>query len=108
MTPIFRWTRIALIVLSAMTASCAVSRPPSVEPPRLILPTAATTPCVLERLPPAPTQADLEVAYIERGRRLVACDSARSLAVETLLAERVLQDRWRDAGARPRPSIWPW
>ena len=95
--------RIALLALASMTANCAASRPPSAAPPRLILPRAAATPCVLERLPEAPTQADLEVAYVERGARLVACESARALAVETLVAERALQDQWqRGIEARPR------
>lgn len=104
-----RWIRIALPALSGMTASCAASLPPSAEPPRLSLPPAATTPCVLERLPPAPTQADLEVAYIERGAQLVACERARALAVETLAAERALQDRWRreiEGRSRPRLRLW--
>ena len=104
-----RWIRIALVALPGMTASCAVSLPPSAEPPRLTLPRMATTPCVLERLPDTPTEADLEVAYIERGARLVACEEARGLAVETLLAERALQDRWRrETEARRRPSVWFW
>ena len=104
-----RWTRIGLLALFGMTASCAASRPPSAEPPRLILPSAATTPCVLERLPEAPTQADLEVAYVERGSRLVACENARALAVETLTAERVLQDRWRrENEGRSRPMLRLW
>ena len=109
MTPIFRWTCIAPLALLGMTASCAASPPLSAPPPRLILPQAATMPCVLERLPEAPTQADLEVAYIERGLRLVACESARGLAVETLMAERALQDRWRrETEARPRPWLRLW
>ncbi|MEY4555580.1 MAG: hypothetical protein RL093_699 [Pseudomonadota bacterium] len=104
-----RWNRIVWLALLSMTASCAVSPPPSVEPPRLTLPRAATTPCVLERLPEAPTQADLEVAYVERGARLVACESARASAVETLMAERALQDRWRrETDSRRRPPVWPW
>ena len=108
MTPIPRWTLIAWLALPAMTASCAVSLPPSAEPPRLTLPAVATRPCVLERLPEAPTIADLEIAYVERGARLVACEAARASAVETLTAERALQDRWRrEADARRRPPIWP-
>lgn len=109
MTPKFRWTRIALLGLQGMTASCAASLPPSAVPPRLILPQAATTPCVLERLSEAPSQADLEVAYVERGANLVACETARSLAVETLMSERNLQDRWRREIA-PGPRRWlpPW
>lgn len=103
------WIRLALFVSPGMIASCAVLPPPSAEPPRLILPQAAATPCVLERLPEAPTQADLEVAYVERGVRLVACEGARALAVDTLLAERALQDQWRrETGARPRRVMWPW
>lgn len=109
MTPKSRWIPIAQLALLGTTASCAASHPPSADPPRLILPRAATTPCVLERLPEAPSQADLEIAYIERGVRLVACDTARALAVDTLLAERALQDQWRrENPPRPRPAIWPW
>ncbi len=109
MTPKHRWTRIALLALASMTASCAASRPPSAEPPRLILPQAATRPCLLERLPDSPTHADLEVAYVERGLRLVACENARALAVETLTVERTLQDRWRrEIEDRPRSGFRLW
>jgi hypothetical protein len=49
------------------------------------------------------------VVYGERGARLVACETARALAVETLLAERALQDRWhRENEAPPRRKGWPW
>jgi len=34
---------------------------------------------------------------MERGGDLLACDAARQLAVDTLLAERALQARWRKA-----------
>lgn len=103
-----RWMLAVWPALLLMTTSCAVSLPPSAEPPRLILPGVATTPCVLERLPEIPTLADLEVAYMERGARLVACENARSTAVATLTAERALQDRWRTEGdRRRRVSIWP-
>lgn len=109
MTLLSRWIRLAPLASLVMIASCASSPPPSAPPPRLSLPTAATTPCVLAVLPEAPTQADLDVAYAERGARLVACEGARRLAVETLMAERALQDRWREAtGERPRPGLWPW
>jgi len=102
-----RWIRLAPIAFSAMIASCAGSLPPSVLPPRLDLPQAAIRPCVLDRLPEAPAEGDLEVAYVARGAALVACETARELAVETLLAERALQDRWREAPpTRRRP--WPW
>ncbi len=100
------WIRLAPIAFSATIASCAASPPPSVTPPRLILPQAAIRPCVLDRLPESPTLGDLEVAYISRGAALVACEAARDLAVGTLLAEREMQDRWREASA-PRRR-WPW
>lgn len=107
MTPRFRWIRLAPIAFSAMTASCAGSLPPSAPPPRLDLPRAAERPCVLDRLPDGATQGDLEVAYVARGAALVACETARELAVETLRAERALQDRWREAPP-PRRRPWPW
>lgn len=108
MTPTPLWIRIVQLVSLGMTASCAVSPPPYVSPPRLTLPQQATTPCVLPRLPDEPTQADLEAAYVERGARLVDCDGARRLAVEVLLAERALQDRWRAQSEPPRRPPWPW
>jgi hypothetical protein len=78
-----------------MTASCAGLRLTSaVAPPRLSLPTAAARPCDLARLPDQPTIGDLEAAYALRGAHLLACDAARRLAVETLVAERALVDRW--------------
>jgi len=101
------WIRLAPAVFCAMTASCAASLPPSAAAPRLTLPEAAARPCRLDRLPDASTEGDLEVAYVARGAALVACDAARSLAVETLLAERALQDRWREP-PRPRRRWPPW
>ena len=97
MTPKLPWIRLGSLALSITTASCAASLPPSASPPRLTLPMAATEPCVLERLPERPTLADLEAAYMARGLRLAECEAARALAVDTLLAERALQDRWREA-----------
>ena len=95
MTPNSSWIRLAPLALLSMIASCALSPPPSASPPRLNLPVAATTPCQLDRLPQRPTLADFEAAYMARGSRLAECDAARALAVETLLSERALQDRWR-------------
>lgn len=103
MMPTFPWRRTVPPACALMIASCAGYPPPSVPvPPRLTLPAAATTPCALDRLPEYPTQADLEAAYMARGGHLLACDAARQLAVDTLRAERALQDRWR-AGTGPRP-----
>lgn len=101
-----RWIRLAPIAFSATIASCAASPPPSAPPPRLVLPQATIRPCVLDRLPESPTQGDLEVAYVSRGAALLACEAARELAVATLLAERDMQDRWREATVSRRR--WPW
>lgn len=100
MTPNNPWNRLAPLALLAMIASCAASPRPSAPTPRLTLPAAAATPCRLERLPEGATLADFEIAYTVRGLRLAECEAARALAVETLLAERALQDRWR-AGSVP-------
>jgi len=98
MKPTFPWQRAVLTACVPMIASCAGLPPPSApEPPQLILPEVVTSPCSLTRLAEAPTLADLEVAYMERGGDLLACDAARQLAVDTLLAERALQARWRKA-----------
>jgi len=99
MTPRFLSIPLAPIAFCAMTASCAASPPTFVQPPRLVLPEAATTPCRLDLLPEAPTQADLEQGYEARGAALVACDGARRLAVDALTAEHALQDRWTAATA---------
>ena len=104
-----RLTRIVLLAFCGMTASCAVSRPPSASPPQLIFPAQASTPCVLDRLPEMPTEADLEVAYMDRGARLISCEAARKLAVDTLLAERAVQEQWLRENQTPRrPRLWPW
>jgi len=55
------------------------------------MPAEASRPCSLYRLPPNPTQADLEVGYASRGAQIVACDAARRLAVETHSAEHELE-----------------
>jgi hypothetical protein len=103
MTPPSLWTPLAPLACASMIAGCAISPPPSAAPPRLTLPQAAATPCRLDRLPEAATQADLEASYAARGGALVLCDAARSLAVETLLAERALLDRWLEPPRRRRP-----
>lgn len=89
MTPPRPLTPIALLACAIMTTSCAGLRPiSSVAPPRLTLPEMAVRPCALHRLPEAPTVGDLEVGYLTRGRQIAECDTARRLAVETLMAER--------------------
>ena len=96
MTPTKPWMPAALFACAIMTANCAASPPIStVAPARLALPPAALRPCALAILPADPTAADLDAAYVQRGAQIVACDGARRLAVETLLAERAMQDAQR-------------
>ncbi len=99
--PMTALNRIAPVVSALMIASCARSLPHSVSAPRLILPERVLSPCRLDRLPEAPTRADLEASYMARGEALARCDAARALAVQTLLAERTLQDEW----LRPDPAV---
>ena len=102
------WTLCGLIACGLMTANCAGSPPIStVAPPRLVLAEAATRPCALATLPEAPSLADLEAAYLLRGAQIVACDGARRLAVETLDAERLMQDLWLTTQKRGRRGASP-
>jgi len=97
------WGLYGLIACGLMIANCANSPPISTAaPPRLVLAEAATRPCALANLPEAPVQADLEAAYLLRGAQIVACDSARRLAVETLMAEREMLDHWKEAETQAR------
>lgn len=86
---------LALLACALTTTSCASRPPASPAAPRLEMPTEARRPCELHRLPPSPTQADLEVGYATRGAQIVACDAARRLAVETLDAEHALEEEAR-------------
>ena len=89
------WTLCGLIACALMTANCAGSRPIStVAPPRLVLAEATTRPCGLATLPEAPSLAELEAAYLLRGAQILACDGARRLAIEALIAERAMLDGW--------------
>ena len=58
--------------------------------PRVVVPETALAPCKLITLPTDReiTWAELEAAYLLRGQHLVACEMARQLAVDTLMAER--------------------
>lgn len=105
MIPTLFLKRTAPLAWAAMIASCAGSPPIStVAPPRLTLPEAATRPCGLATLSAEPTVGDLEAGYVMRGAQLVACDGARRLAVETLVAERAMQDAQPAPAARKR--LW--
>lgn len=88
-------TLLAQLACALTTTSCATRLPASPAAPRLEMPTEARQPCELHLLPPAPTQADLEVGYATRGAQVVACDAARRLAVETLDAEHALEEEAR-------------
>ena len=87
----FPLSLIALIVFATMTASCASWRPePALRlPPPL--PEMATRPCPIAILPDQPTWADVEAAYVLRGRQLVECDLARRLAVEAATGGRAAE-----------------
>ena len=105
----FPWSRLAPLALSPMIASCAGSPSSStVAPPRLTLAEVAERPCALAVLPPQPTRADLDAAYVTRGAQIVSCDAARRLAVETLMAERALLDRWREPVGGSERRGWRW
>lgn len=82
------WATAVLAVCCSMIASCAVRPLPQPAPARLTIPAEVLEPCRIARLPVDATLADLEAAYMERGVQLVACDGARALALELLLAER--------------------
>lgn len=96
----FRMT--GLLALLLTTGACATSAVSPVAPPRLTLPRLATEPCELPTLPDIPTEADFEATYALRGSAVVQCDAARDLAVQTLLSERELIDRWLE-GSQKRP-----
>src|SRR4051794_21346982 len=91
----------ALLGCAMLTASCASRLPAFPAAPRVEMPAEATKPCGLYLLPPAPTQADLEIGYATRGAQVVACDAARALAVQTHAAEHALEDQVSPKGRRP-------
>lgn len=95
------------LVFTLPIGFCATVDPLPVQPPRLSIPAAAEQPCLLDVLPESPTQADLEIAYNNRGASILNCDGARQLAVETLLAERRLTDEWLRLQQKPRRNWWP-
>lgn len=101
------WILLAAIACSMLTAACAGSLRTSapVTPPRREMPATATTTCVLPRLGPAPTLADLETAYTARGAAIVACDTARRLAVEVHAGEHADEDRWILELLKPSTSL---
>ena len=74
------------------TTNCA-SRPALPAAPRLEMPVEARRPCELYRLPESTNLADLEIGYATRGAQIVACDGARSLAIETFDGEHRLEDK---------------
>lgn len=81
MTPKSLWTPLAPLACALMTAACANSRPTSAPGPIPRLPESVRTPCRLPRLPEAPTLADLDAAYMDRGAALAECEASRRQAV---------------------------
>ncbi|OXE35483.1 MAG: hypothetical protein CGW95_13490 [Phenylobacterium zucineum] len=51
------------------------------------MPEAARRPCEIYVLPSHPTEGDLDRGFALRGAQIVACDSARQLAVDTFEAQ---------------------
>jgi hypothetical protein len=88
-----RLTLTALFGCGMLTCSCASQPPQLPAAPRVEIPTEAAKACSLYLLPQAPTQADLEIGYATRGAQVVACDAARTLAVQTHAAEHALEDQ---------------
>lgn len=101
------WRRTLPLAFTLPIGFCATVDPLPVQPPRLSIPAAAEQTCLLDVLPANPTQADLEVAYNNRGASILNCDGARTLAVETLLAERRLTDEWLRLQQKPHRGWWP-
>ena len=87
------WTLIVLLACGISTSACAGRPPAWPAAPRLTRPALAERPCILPRLPSAPTIADLEAGYAARGAEIASCDAARRLAVETHAAEHALEDQ---------------
>lgn len=90
-----------------MTA-CAGSVPPlpDAKPPRLTLPSWAEQPCRLTILGADATQAELDLAYADRGEALVDCDTARAMAVDVRRREHEAQDRWEAERRMSRLPAW--
>jgi hypothetical protein len=76
-----------------LIASCAAQTPSLPAAPRIEMPAEARRVCSLYVLPSKPTLADLQIGYATRGAELVACDTARALAVQTHDAEHALEDQ---------------
>jgi len=92
---------IGLVACSSMIANCVGSRRPSLAAaPQIEMPAEAARPCSIYRLPVYPRVADLEVGFAVRGAELVACDGARSLAVDTHAAEHQLEAAQQKARSR--------
>ncbi len=88
-----------LIVATAcagLTSACASSPQTwAGAGPQIEMPQAARQPCDLFILPSNPTEGDLDRGFAKRGAQVVACDSARQLAVETFDAQQRLVSRPR-------------
>ena len=78
-------------VCAGLTSACASStRSLAVAGPQIEMPPAARQACEIYILPADPTEGDLDHGFALRGAQIVACDSARRLAVETFEAQQAL------------------
>lgn len=83
---------IVVTVCAGLTSACASStRSLAVAGPQIEMPPAARQACELFTLPADATQGDLDRGFALRGSQIVACDSARRLAVETFDAQQALE-----------------
>ena len=82
---------IVATVCAGLTSACASStRSLAVAGPQNDMPPAARQACELFVLPKDATEGDLDRGFVLRGAQIVACDSARRLAVETFDAQQAL------------------
>lgn len=106
----FRLT--ALLVCASMTTSCAgfvprsVQDAPEADPPQVQAPAEVLLPCLLATLPPAPTNADRDTIFAERGLGILQCDTKRELAVLALQKEHDAMAAWKIARDCRRTPVW--
>ena len=101
LTPAFA----GVTVCAGLTSACASSiHSLAVAVPQIEMPPAARQPCEIFVLPPEPTEGDLDRGLALRGAQIVACDSARRLAVETFDAQQRLSEPPRPRWFQRRPS----
>lgn len=99
---------IAVTVCAGLTSACASSpRSLAAVAGQIEMPPAARQACDLFTLPANATQGDLDRGFVVRGAQIVACDSARRLAVETFDAQQALARPVKPRWFQRRPSPPP-